>query len=97
MLLSGLICCDSKVRVFLTYAIYIFLFHMLIKFSYDVLRKMHRGGWSYGALIGVPDLELGSLADQVTLVTDLGEQALGFLQSCIQVTGYVLGIGVSLC
>jgi hypothetical protein len=41
---------------------------------------MHREGWSNGALIGVHDLELGSPTDQVTLVTELGEQNLGFLQ-----------------
>lgn len=40
---------------------------------------MHHEGWSNGALIGVHDLELGSLTDQVTLVTELAEQVLGFL------------------
>jgi len=32
--------------------------------------EMHHEAWSNGALIGVPDLELGLPTDQVTLVTE---------------------------
>jgi hypothetical protein len=53
-------------------------------FAYQIpiwwIQVMHHEGWSNGALIGVHDLELGSPTDQVTLVTELGEQNLGFLQ-----------------